>query len=209
MNYEREQHLLSVGWLDHSALTPPRSGYVGEHVYAQAWTTFMNMLSDGSAPPNEALGDILQLCEPLTQRHASVAASFVQWLGTNCGLAFVSECRRAETAQAGCFSRIPARAWLGQWGWSNFRRIGVNGGYRTIEHILASRENYGAGAHGITMLVSAPDVSAEDCETIEQLVAWLPSERGQKFLAVCDLEIEERRDEHHLRNRHARQRGGA
>lgn len=202
MNYEREQHLFELGQLDHSALMPPRKGCVGETVYAAGWTTLMCMRSDFSAPPNELLGDILQMCEPLTQRHATVAASFITWLGTNCGLSFLMECRRYAKGEPECAYQLgTSKAWLGQWAWDNRRRIGVNGGYRTIEHILSTPECFGTGAHGITVLMHSPDLTAEDYETIEHLVAWLPTERGQKFLAVCDLEIEERRNELNLFNR--------
>lgn len=197
MNYDHEKHLLDIGPLSHEPIIPPRDGHVGELVYSTAWRIQMETAPEECAAPNARLQDILYLMGPLTQRQATVAATFVMWLGTNVGLGFVSACKMAISSS----TLTPYRAWLEQWGWTNRRQSYLNYGLRSIELILAPAELYCAGQHGIGGLSRAPDLSADDYETVEHLLEWLSGTEGGEFLSACDAEIEARRVGEHLRRR--------
>ena len=84
--------------LQHISTYPERRQHgVAEEVYASEWArqnAIEPWLNHGQcllelilSRPGKTWGD-------LTQRDAQVAASVVQWLGTNCGLGFIKECER-------------------------------------------------------------------------------------------------------------------
>lgn len=95
--------------LQHVGTYPERRAHgIGEDVYAKRWE------KENEVEPWKNYGQCLLeliLSRPdkpwgdLTQRDAQVAASVIQWLGTNCGMAFIHECeqeievRRAEKAK--------------------------------------------------------------------------------------------------------------
>lgn len=88
----------------HVSLHPDRLSRDPERIYAEHWRT-RNARHPAVNSGFTALEWIL--CptgwwppRPVSQRDAVVAASVVQWFGTNCGLAFIEDCER-EVQQAG------------------------------------------------------------------------------------------------------------
>jgi hypothetical protein len=91
--------------LEHVGTHPDRREHgVGEDVYAREWD------KQNAVHPWSNYGQCLLeliLSRPgtpwgdLTQRDVTVAASVVQWLGTNCGRGFISECERMIEIETG------------------------------------------------------------------------------------------------------------
>jgi hypothetical protein len=171
----------------HDAIRAPRPCTVGEMVMSDKWLELM----DRPAPT------ILDECDeyhlrmimsaypfPLTQRVATVAASFVQWLGTNCGRCFLHDAERIAKTLDG-----KRDAWLAAWAIDNARHAGMNGGVRTIEAALAPSDHWENGR-----LVRLPDLTAQDHEAVEHVVLWLGMPEGQAFIAECEREITDRLD---------------
>lgn len=86
--------------LRHRSLQPNRLkkyGHVNpERIYAAEWIALnKRSLSTGMTYLEAILtADNRPTSRVVTQRDAAVAASVIQWLGTNCGMAFVQACER-------------------------------------------------------------------------------------------------------------------
>jgi hypothetical protein len=69
-----------------------------EMIYAEEWekkNQRLPWLNSGYGSLELILTERDKLCcPPITQRDAFVAASVIQWLGTNCGKAFIEECEK-------------------------------------------------------------------------------------------------------------------
>lgn len=174
--------------LSHEPIRAPRADVIGECVYAARWAALMAETVDTYGHEAGVLGTILSLLvrEP-SQRHATVAASFIKWLGTNCGRAFLQQAKQHEPMVGG------GGGYAAAWGVENARRPGINGGYRAIEAILAPADHWGTALFsGHTGLVRQPDLSLDDYEAVEQLVRWLGSYEGRQFVAACEAEIDDK-----------------
>lgn len=170
----------------HEPLRPARNGTIGEVVYSTQWKALMETLPHPDAPDCTRLADILNhLPMQIEQRHATAAASFVCWLGTNCGRSFLMLGKRAAEGQR---PLNKVKAWLGEWAWENARVRGVNHGTRTVEHCLAPADHMGSGG-----LSCIPDLSVTDYEVIDHVVMWLASLDGERFIEHCEKEIELRK----------------
>lgn len=185
--------------LSHAPLRPPRAGHVGEQVFASMWAAAMDETWDEYAFDDDPAPITIVLHElggPVDQRHATVAATFICWLGCNMGLATI---RRAESeVAAGRWERN--HSYLLAWTLENRRRGGVNSGIRAVEYLLAPTKDLRATRtmldHGIAKL---PELSATDLEVIEHVTGWLAEERGQRFLRQCEREIDRLQDEERRR----------
>lgn len=96
--------------LNHTGNRPGRSrDLMPERVFAQEWeienermtavnfglTALELILNSGPGPTQQALGHNYRAEIDLpTQRDATVAASIIQWLGTNCGKSFLDRVER-------------------------------------------------------------------------------------------------------------------
>lgn len=178
--------------LDHSPIRPPRDGFIGEAVFAEFWKTRMGLDRDWISPVDRgALGDILEhLDGPVSQRDASVAASFVCWLGTNAGSSFLD-----QAAALSCLVRHDApSAYVAEWAAKNRRLRHVNLGWRSIELFMMPREQSDRvnrlGAHPGPG--EAVEITARDLEVADQIAAWLGSEDGRQFCRDARDEITRR-----------------
>ena len=182
-----EDYLHRLGWLEHKPLPPfPRAGFIGEWVYAEEWAALMQELDrDGINAPNSMLSSILNdLPTPITQRHATICASVMCWLGTACGQSIILGSKRhIERGEHRC------HAYLMVWIIQNRRSPGTNGGYRLLERLLAPPDHYGTSFYGRD-LVRQPELTADDYETAEHLMVWL-GERGEGFILRCEHRIRE------------------
>jgi len=82
----------------HKSLQPGRLCRMPERIYADEWAK-RNKRHPGLNSGFTFLEWILcpsgeQYPPPASERDAQVAASFAQWLGTNCGLAFIQTCEQ-------------------------------------------------------------------------------------------------------------------
>lgn len=179
--------------LHHTPIRPPRD-MVEEQVYARRWADLM-----AQAPCHEGRRPLLEhilLSYPaaVDQRAASVAASFICWLGTNVGLSFL-QLGHSIRDNTSC----KYDAYVAAWGARNTRRFAINSGARMIEFLLRTEEQLDANTF--------PVVSANDLEVLEQVALWLGSEEGQAFLTGCEAEINRHRDMETLAWHHANGRG--
>jgi hypothetical protein len=169
----------------HQPIRAPRREVLGEVVMSEKWQALMaaeapNLLDDCDEYAFRAL--VHQFPRPLAQRHATVAASFINWLGTNCGRGFLHNARRMCEKFAN-----HREAYTAAWAIENTRHGGINRGMRVIEAAL-STARYGGGN-----LIPA-DPTADDYEIVEHVVIWLAMKEGQEFLADCEAEIGKRLD---------------
>jgi len=168
--------------LQHIPINPPRAGYHGEAVYAAHW---IELMSKSASALHRLLFNFPW--EP-GQREATVAATFVCWLGTNMGQSFLNEGKRLS----GHF--FLGDSYLAAWACHNRRSRGVNSSWRSLEHMM----NVGGRDACI------PDLSAHDYEAVEHIAHWLGSQDGQAFIAGCQAEIERRRKLDQLAEYHRR-----
>lgn len=183
---ENTELLMDLGECDHRPMRPPRADVLGEVVFTECWAQLM-------AKPGPALEEcsnyqlttILSSSMPtyVTQRQAIVAATFVNWLGTNCGRAFLAEGNRMEKSVCG----RSGHGFLMAWAVENHRQTGINSGFRALEHILATDDCRFAGT-----LARYPSLSADDFEVVEHVIVWLGSAPGQQFINQCEGEIARR-----------------
>lgn len=178
-----EEYLFELGELSHKPIHGPRVDHVGENVYAFEWETLNVSVRRKNDPPNVLLGSILYDMERrITQRHASVAASFITWLGTNCGQSIILKAHQLK-----CAELYGHQAFTAAWAIENTRRNGINGGIRYIESILAPPDHFGQDLFSkMWGLRRMPNLSIEDHETVEHVVAWLCTDRAGEFIRRCD-----------------------
>jgi hypothetical protein len=170
---------------EHSPLVPPRSGHHGEQVFAELWRDLMAKEPNGwvESRANYMLAVVLRWRdEEVTQRAASVAATFIKWLGVNCGACFLDSCAKTSAEHPGS-----DRGYVMAWAYENQRKSWLNGGFRTIEHILATDD-----LRRDAQLIQRPDLTADDYEVVEAVVCWLSEPAGIEFVAKCKAELAQR-----------------
>lgn len=101
----------------HRSLNPERLSFAPEEIYLRQWvkqqerTPGLNggwglleiLLSPTRVPRSQFPGDSHRpfYVPPVSQRDAEVAATVIQWLGTNCGRCFMEQCEKEiESARA-------------------------------------------------------------------------------------------------------------
>ncbi len=189
---------MSATKLIHKPIQPPRKTFIGECVYASMWEALMTTpadrgvygLSDEPEPIEAVLG---QLHVRIQQRHASVAASVVCWLGTNCGNAMLRDAER-QRDQGHLRAYI---CYLMCWSVENRRAAGINNGIRTIEYLISPTDSY-CPRDGLKTM---PILKAQDLEVADHLMMWLAEHDGQEFIRGCESEIRRLMDEHSLAER--------
>lgn len=181
--------------LVHQPARPCRNGVPGEVVFLSRWQMLMLApLGDEDAHPlQEILGDVVDRVE---QRDATLAASFMTWLGTNVGGAMIYE---------SCQIRGVPYPVLAAWSNHNMRRRHINLGIRTLQSLLVSAD---APLHPITKdPLRPPRVSVRDLEVAEALAVWLGWPAGQAYIAACQVEMAAVREHEQMLWRSANQLG--
>lgn len=171
--------------LSHLAIRTPRADVIGEVVYAARWVELMDMpIADfwASEVPSRLHLVLQAITSEPTQRQATVAATFIQWLGCNCGQGFL---HAAQQARAN--SVHPHQV---AWAIHNHRSRGLNGGTRAIEGILAPWEFFSIEDRYLSALTRVPELTVDDYETVEHVVAWLDGCEGELFLKKCQADLE-------------------
>lgn len=184
MSTAENAHLI----LDHTPTLPARESVIGEGVFLSAWQQLMadSAQGYGEGPHPCLLHSILShLPDPVEQRHATVAASFVKWLGTNGGRDLLD---RAERLKGSGFT--PVSAYCCAWATVNRRDPCISHGIRTIEGILGPIELVTEINNYREIRKWLPELSVADYETVESIVTWLPSLDGAEFLRRCQAQIQ-------------------
>ena len=174
--------------LDHSPTLPPRDSVIGEGVFLAAWKQLMidSATGYGEGPHPCLLHSILaHLPDPVEQRQATVAATFVKWLGTNGGRDLLDKADRLRV-KAGS----PVAAYRFAWAGVNRRDPSISHGIRAIEGILGPIELVTVVDNYRQVSKWLPKLSVADYETVEAIVEWLPSREGAGFLEKCQQDID-------------------
>ena len=165
----------------HKPIRPVRDDVVGEVVFSAAWEKMATRVFNHD---EEEVGVFLDLAKyhrlPDLERAARVAASFMTWLGTNCGNSFLHEAS----------NRKGRHRYLLEWGKENRREYGINNNVRTIEFLIAPEDHFKNGA-----LIKYPQVLFQDCEVVEMMCEWLERNNAQQMLKDCAYEIKIRHSE--------------
>lgn len=147
----------------HTPLHPARASTPGEVIYLELWREW------ATARPREWWA-IFETRGPVRQRAASVAASFMVFMGCNCGRGFT---HRAEDFATNGIFMSRENAFLSAWAIENRRCRGINSGLRASEYMLA-REYPIQARHGASRISEAliPAITMEDNDILESMVVW-------------------------------------
>lgn len=164
--------------LKHEPECATRPEVYGEGIFLEAWQRLMAKHPDhGDGELNEMFCHVFSdIGGPANQRQATVASSFIAWLGTNCGRDYLRQAR--VVMEYMLKASHPSVKRCGRWSylaaWSNYdcRQAGINGGNRTLEAILQN-------------------VDIHDAEIVDHLVLWLGSPEGQELIEEAEAEIVE------------------
>lgn len=170
--------------LRHVPLHPPRASVPREGLFLALWQQFAEQRPD-------EWRYIFRTTGPVRQRAASVAASFMVFMGCNGGHAFTYSAERL--AKSGAFT-CTEDAYLAAWTMENKRIHGLNHGLRTIEYMLARehpiKHEFFNGSVDWKLV---PDVSMEDADIVESMVAWWcsPTARWMREAVEAQMKAQE------------------
>ncbi len=124
-----QKHLLSIIRPQHRSLNPDRLGSAGEDIFLRAWQkmnsgeSYDDRLLEYLLSPSRAFRDPMSPMDqgylpPVSQRDAEVAATVIQWLGTNCGRSFIESAQReikeANAERREIDSNVHKNRWMKQ-----------------------------------------------------------------------------------------------
>ncbi|MFM0058581.1 hypothetical protein PQR64_23445 [Paraburkholderia phytofirmans] len=167
----RTQLPLDERWLLHRPISGPRNGHIGEQVFFEKWLELQQReveFREVDEPEHTMnLHRILRHVQlpGIGERECAVAASWACYLGCNIGASVIhlGDLLRAGTGDY--------RRFVAAWAIHNTRSVGVNGGYRAIEIMLAPADHLNTAPFSYSGLKRAPDLSLTDYEVVEHL--WL------------------------------------
>lgn len=172
--------------LAHTPIRPPRTGTPGEGIYLQLWQDYL------AADPNRLHSILWSTGASVGQREASVCASYMTFMGCNCGGCFTHAAEQMLTI--GDQHRLSSTAegrFLMAWALENRRSRGVNGGIRTIEAMLAKSDAFVATAFDRRVDWDAfADITTADYDTVECMVAWWSGRDATEMRAIAKPMIE-------------------
>lgn len=168
--------------LRHVPLKPPRASVPREAIFLELWQQFAEQ-----RPEEWAYVVRGRTNGPMRQRAASVAASFMVFMGCNGGQSFTHFAERV--ARSGAFT-CTEDAYLAAWTIENKRIHGVNHGLRAVEYLLArehplSDRTCGTGVNW----TAVPDVTMEDMDIIEAMVAWWCSTTARWMREAVEAQV--------------------
>lgn len=176
---------------EHRTINPDRLGSVSEAVYFRRWVMqqarqagvnggrglLENILSPtridrtgswiGSPPP---------YVPPVSQRDAEVAATIIQWLGTNCGRGFVWEAEReiaTATDERHQFERLSTVKACGRW----------NGG--RLGDVLPSLQNLAEFVAGQCCTADKPQFAPLARLIVTAFETWLQGVQAESAVVPC------------------------
>lgn len=178
----------------HEPTRPVRPDVLGEVVFLSEWQKLNQTTAfDEYRKVVPYLWVIIQRSifsgrHTVTQREATVAASFIKWLGTGVGSCFLTEMYKKKAKTVSCGEEQDTC--VSFWAQENCMRD--HSGLRRIEFILAKDEDYAS-------LVAIPYAStlkhhinytSHDLDVIECVVAWLATEAGTIFVEMCQKKVD-------------------
>lgn len=172
--------------LAHTPIRPPRAGTPGEGIYLQLWQDYL------AADPHRLHSILWSTGASVGQREASVCASYMTFMGCNCGSCFTNAAEQMLTiGDQHRLSSTEEGRFLMAWALENRRSRGVNGGIRTIEAMLAKSDAYVATAFDRRVDWDAfADITTADYDTVECMVAWWSGRDATEMRAIAKPMIE-------------------
>ncbi len=163
----------------HRPLAPPRTSTPGEGIYLGLWQEF------ATARPREWRYIFSDMRSTPRQRVASVAASFMVFMGCNGGASFTH--RATEMAKKD-MELNRERIFVAAWAMENARYRGIDHGLRTIEYMLASEhpiENHPFCGRRVNHK-RVPIITMEDQDAIECMVRWWASQQAECMRDIAE-----------------------
>lgn len=162
---------------------------IPEMVYAREWEALASKRIScddlDHDDPHVTVGQRIAAGQSVTiqvdQEHATLAATFVTWLGTSIGSCFLENGRRMESELAP--RHVAGMGFLAAWTIHNARHIGVNSGWRSCEYMAFDGDWNNARRY------YPPAMTAHHLEVIENVVRWLATSEATRFLARCEALI--------------------
>lgn len=167
-----------------------------EGIFLALWQEFAEQR------PDEFVGIFHDCNFTPRQRAASVAASFMTFMGCNAGRDFTLCAERFAASKDFTFAEP---AYIAAWALENNRTRGINSGLRCIEYMLAREHPIhlrGISA-GRVNWQSVPAITMEDLDVIECMVRWWAGTTAKairdKASALLELHKANERLDHHLK----------
>ncbi|UEC05442.1 hypothetical protein [Burkholderia vietnamiensis] len=169
--------------VEHLPLHAARAGTPGEGLYLKLWQTFVEDETDAFA---EIFRDMV---DPIDQRVASIAASFMVFMGCNGGASFTS---LAKTLwERGPFE-VRSDAFLAAFAVENRRVHGINHDLRLAEAMLCVEHPIGeANCRTRVIWQNVPEITMKDMDALECMVAWWSTTRAEAMRAIAEPLISE------------------
>ena len=146
----------------HQPLAPPRKATPSERIYLELWSEW------ATARPREWFS-IFQTTGPVRQRAASVAASFMMFMGCNGGRDFTFTA--FDYARQPCFASSRTVAFTAAWAVKNMRNTDINHNLRMSEYMLAAEYPIQDQFRGVNWK-QVPSITQEDNDILESMVRW-------------------------------------
>lgn len=172
--------------LVHTPIRPPRAGTPGEGIYLQLWQDYM------AADPGRLHSILWSTGSSVGQREASVCASYMTFMGCNCGSDFTHAAEQLLTlSDLHSYTHSAEGRFLMAWALENRRSRGVNCGIRTIEAMLSKSDAYVATSSDRRVDWDAfADITTADYDTVECMVAWWSGRDAAEMRAIAKSMIE-------------------
>jgi hypothetical protein len=174
--------IVSEMFVDHIPFAPPRENTPAEGIYLKLWQDF------AAARPDDFQDIFRDMNDTVDQRIASVAASFMVYMGCNVGHAFT------ERAKA----LIHVFAWeresyLAAWAIHNRRTYGVNNGLRAVEFMLATQHPIDNEGCRHVVWERIPEIAQKEMDAVECMVEWWSTGPAKRMRGVAESLIEAER----------------
>lgn len=172
--------------LVHTPIRPPRPGTPGEGIYLQLWQDYM------AADPGRLHSILWSTGSSVGQREASVCASYMTFMGCNCGGCFTHAAEQLLTlSDLHSYTHSAEGRFLMAWALENRRSRGVNGGIRTIEAMLAKSDAFVATTFDRRVDWDAfSEITPADYDTVECMVVWWSGRDAAEMRTIAKSMIE-------------------
>ncbi len=164
----------------HRPLQPPRTSVPREGLYLAAWQQF------ATERPLEWVR-IFDTSGPVRQRAASVAASFMVFMGCNGGNSFTQQALRYRSSGVFCSAES---AFLAAWAIENRRIYWINHGLRAIEFLLSRDYPIDQGHFKDRVdWKKVPAISMDDVDIVESMVAWWSTKTAELMREMVEAQF--------------------
>ena len=164
----------------HIPLQPPRASVPREGLYLAAWQRF------ATERPLDWLR-IFDTKGPVRQRAASVAASFMVFMGCSGGNSFTVQA--LQYRNTGTFHSAET-AFLAAWAIHNSRIYWINHGLRAIEYMLSRAHPIARGNFKDRVdFKKVPVITMDDIDIVESMVVWWSTKTAELMREMVEAQF--------------------